>query len=150
MGKIGNMWREFRRLNRINFLEGGLARSWEMEDPYRQFGRPVRYIEFSGAHNWKDRIEVKRDRFDQIWDFMYYEISLYINNIFRVERCTHPHDKVVAAWDGDREIGYWRQLQCYDCGGYLASEDDVDRYANERHPEMIEEMPRPFWAEDCE
>jgi hypothetical protein len=83
-------------------------------------------------------LEVRRDALDMLIDFVGNWVGTYVNNVFKVEMCNHPHDQVYEDWDGDSDYGYVMQRRCYKCHGYLSDDpNEIDRYTTERNPDGI-------------
>lgn len=154
--RLQNMGKEFIRLSKLYMFknkrgENHFQFEWKMND-YRSdttFGRPYKLLSVYGdpknpswCRPWYDdngnEVKVARDLYDQILDTVLGILKLFWRNIFVIETCTHPHDKVWIEWDGEREYGYTKQHRCNACGGYLSVED-VDRYLppESRRPMLI-------------
>lgn len=112
----------------------------------KYLGRDMRPTNFCG-----DAFEVPRDHLDIIWDFCADYMKTLYENVWKHERCSHPHEDVVVEWDGDEEIGWIKRTRCWKCGGaYLGGPEDVDRYMDEedRRPDLITVRPEPGYPQD--
>lgn len=149
--RLRNMLAEFRRLNGFMFTREHLSMNWESAD-YRQpapengryFSRPIRYLHFQSADgSFGESIPMPRDALDAVIDFVKGIAGTYIRNILVQERCTHPHARVIVEWEGDRQYGYYSQLYCCKCEGYVGSKESIDRYlpATQRKPDAVDYSP---------
>lgn len=142
--RICNMTAEFIRLSKFMFSPSHLRIGYRMLGDYKVIRMtndrllPPQGEDISGHGAHYQPV----DAFDRVLDVVMDTFKVYWRNVVVQNNCSHPHDRVYEEWEGDREYGYYRQMYCAKCLGYL-SEEHIDRYSVERNQDGYHKMARP-------
>lgn len=128
--RIQNMTKEFVRLTGFMFSPHHISIQFNLLGEHKTIPTSDGYL-LRDEHTGELYLH-KVDTFDRVLDVVTDFFKTYWRNVVVQCNCTHPHEHVHEEWEGDREYGYYRQLYCSKCQGYLGDED-IDQYRVERN-----------------